>query len=367
MKITAVEPVAVAIPYDHGAPKPASHGMGGWATQPILLMRVETDAGITGWGEAFGHASTPVTITAITEIVAKLAVGRDPLQGPALMDDLVRRTQSMARGGPVQFALSGLDIALWDIAGQAAGQPVWRLLGGTEKKATIPAYASLFRLGTPELVAKVAGAAVARGYRHVKLHEHDVDTTRAARAAIGDDVSLMVDTNCYWDSPEEIVAVCAELEPYDLAWLEEPLYPADSYDVLARLRRQVPVPFACGENLGNLNDLRWLVEAGAVDIVQPSVAKIGGITALVKAMAHVAGKGGRAVPHSPFLGPALVATIHVIASLPHEVWCEHRFCDLEASPLGDAVVARDGRLAVPDGPGLGITVDRRVIEKYRVR
>ena len=365
MKITRIEPIFLKIPYDHGAPKPASHAMGAWDMQPILLVRVETDAGLTGWGEAFGHASTPVTITAITEIVAKLAIGRDPTDIAALMTDLTRRTQSMARSGPVQFALSGLDIALWDIAGQRQGKPVWQLLGGRERKASIPAYASLFRLGAPDLVAKVAGAAAARGYGAIKLHEHSVEAAAAARAAIGPERALMMDTNCHWDSPEAIVAICRELEPQDLAWLEEPLYPVDSYDVLAETRRKVRVPFAAGENLGNLNDARWLTAARGVDIVQPSVAKIGGISAAWQAIAHVESQGLRAVPHTPVLGPALVATIHMIAALPHEVMCEHRFCDLEASPLGGAVVARAGRLAVPDGPGLGFAVDEAVLRAYR--
>src|SRR3954468_3249547 len=159
MKITRIEPIFLKIPYEHGAPKPASHAMGAWDMQPILLVRVETDSGITGWGEAFGHASTPVTITAVTEIVAKLAIGRDPADIALLMGDLTRRTQSMARSGPVQFALSGLDIALWDIAGKRQGKPVWQLLGGKERKATIPAYASLFRLGTAEYVSRVAAEA----------------------------------------------------------------------------------------------------------------------------------------------------------------------------------------------------------------
>jgi D-galactarolactone cycloisomerase len=366
MKITRIEPIFLEIPYEHGAPKPASHAMGAWDMQPMLLLRVETDAGITGWGEAFSHASTPVTISAIAEIVAKLAIGRDPTDIAALMGDLTRRTQSMARAGPVQFALSGLDIALWDIVGKARGRPVWQLLGGSGAKQAIAAYASLFRLGSPELVAKVAGAAAARGYGAIKLHEHSVAAAASARAAIGPDRGLMMDTNCFWDSPSAIVAICKELEPYDLAWLEEPLYPVDSYDLLADIRRQVGVPFAAGENLGNGNDVRWICAARAVDIVQPSVAKIGGISAAWQAIAHIEAQGLRAVPHTPFLGPALVATLHLIAAMPQEVPCEHRFCDLEASPLGDAVVARDGQLAVPQGPGLGFAVDEAVVEKYRI-
>jgi L-alanine-DL-glutamate epimerase-like enolase superfamily enzyme len=191
-----------------------------------------------------------------------------------------------------------------------------------------------------------------------------VPAVAAARAAMGPDISLMVDTNCAWDDPDEIVAVCRAIEPYDVAWLEEPLYPADAYDVMARIRRQVRVPLAAGENLGNFNDARWIVEAQAVDIVQPSAAKIGGITELRRTMVHIAAHGLRAVPHSPLLGPSLIATLHVIAAAPTELLCEHRYCDLEASPLGNAIVARDGALTVPSGPGLGFEVDDAVIGKY---
>lgn len=363
MKITSVAPILVSIPYEHGAAKPVRSGMGSWETVDIVLVRVETDVGITGWGEAFGHASTPVTMCAIREVVSKLAVGQDPSDIPTLMQVLSRRTQSMARSGPVAFALSGLDIALWDIAGKAAGQPVWKLLGGASAK-TLKAYASLFRCNTPEAVSKVAAAAVERGYRHVKLHEHAVEVIRAARAAIGPDIELMVDTNCFWTEPEAVVEVCRQLEGENVAWLEEPLYPADSYDLLARLRRASTIPVAAGENLGNINDLRWMLATDAVDVTQPSVAKIGGITELWKAMSVSREHGTRAVPHTPFLGPALLAVMHVIAALPNDILCEHRFCDLQALPIGDSVVSSNGMLQTPDRPGLGFDVDMKIIGAY---
>lgn len=365
MKITHVEPILVALPYEHGAPKPVRTGMGTWETQDILFVRVDTDEGITGWGEAFSNASTPVTIPAISEVIAKLTIGRDPSDIGALMFDLTRRTQSMGGSGPIAFALSGLDIALWDIAGKVAGEPLWRLFGD-RAKATVPAYASLFRLGSPEHVTRVAGNAAARGYRHIKLHEHTVEAVAAARAAVGPDVALMVDTNCFWTSPDDVISFCDQVAPYDVTWLEEPLYPADAHDAMARIRDKVHVPLAAGENLGNYNDVRWTVDAGAVDIVQPSVAKIGGITELRRALAYAASKNMRAVPHSPYVGPALVAAVHVIAAMPLDVVCEHRFCDLAASPIGDCVISRDGTLPVPQGPGLGFEVDQTIIDKYRI-
>ena len=362
MKITKVEPILVAVPYEHGAPKPMRHGVGGWDTQDILFVKVETDEGITGWGEAFSNSSSPVTVPAIAKIVAPLAVGRDPGDIATLMRDLTRRTQSIARSGPVAFALSGIDIALWDIAGKIAGEPVWKLLGGAPRD-TLEAYASLYRLTTPDYVSKVSGAAAARGYRHVKLHEHTVEAVAVARAAVGPGVSLMADVNCHWDRIEDVVDFCRGAEKHRLAWLEEPLFPVDRYDLLARLRSLVNIPLAVGENLGNANDARWL--GRAADIAQPSVAKIGGVSGAWEAIKYLRGEGVRVVPHSPFTGPALVATIHLIAAMNEDVMCEHRFCDLAASPIGDCVLARDGRIAVPKGPGLGFEVDETVIAKYR--
>jgi L-alanine-DL-glutamate epimerase-like enolase superfamily enzyme len=365
MKITRVDPILVALPYEHGAPKPKRTGLGTWETQDILLVRVETDAGIVGWGEAFSNSSTPVTVPAIARVIAKLATGRDATDIPALMADLTRRTQSMGRAGPIAFALSGLDIALWDIAGKAAGQPVYRLLGGAEK-ASIPAYASLFRLGTPDTVARITATAAERGYRDIKLHEHSIENVAAARSAVGAGIGIMVDTNCHWSSADAVVAACRDMEPYDVAWLEEPLYPADAYPELSWIRAGSNVPIAAGENMGNFNDVRRAIEATAVDVVQPSVAKIGGITETWKILQYARDQGVRAVPHSPFSGPALIAAMHMIAALPDEVSCEHRFCDLGANPLGRWGEAQDGRLAVPQAPGLGFEVDLDIVEKYRV-
>jgi L-alanine-DL-glutamate epimerase-like enolase superfamily enzyme len=363
MKITHIEPIHVSIPFEHGAPRP-SEGLGAGGRFDILFVRVETDAGITGWGEAFGYAAGPVTMAALTRIVAPFAVGRDATDIPALMGELWFRTKGMSRNGPVAFALSGLDIALWDIKGKIAGAPIWRLLGGAGRPR-VEAYASLMRLG-PAHVGKVAADAAARGYRHIKLHEHSVEAVAAARAAVGRDVPLMLDTNCFWPTVEAAREAAQAMQPHGLAWLEEPLYPPDDFAALARLRRETSVPIAAGENLGNVMDIRHIAEAKAVDVVQPSLAKMGGISEVVKAIADAEQRGTRVVLHAPYSGPALIAAVHVIAAQQADMLCEHRYGDLAATPLGDWTEARDGFLRVPDGPGLGIEVDVAAIERYRV-
>ncbi|MEE9195043.1 MAG: mandelate racemase/muconate lactonizing enzyme family protein [Alphaproteobacteria bacterium] len=364
MKITKVEPILIHVPYEHGAPKPPMSSGEVRTSMDAILVRVETDKGITGWGEAFGFATTPVTIPAITKAIAPRAVGRDPADIDGLTTSIKRQLQNMMHGGPARFALSALDIALWDIKGKIEGAPIWQMLGGRPKDF-VPAYASLLRLGEPGLVTRIVDAALARGYAQIKLHERSVEAVAAARAAMGPGVPLMVDTNCAW-AIDEAIAMAHAMLPHDLTWLEEPITPPDDYDSLARLRQETGIPIAIGENLGNPNDVRWLANAGAADIVQPSVVKLGGISDAWSTIAFARSQGIRCVPHSPFIGPGLIATIHLVAAMGADVPCEHRYCELEASPMGEYFDLVDGGLRVPQGPGLGVDPDEEVIARYRV-
>ncbi len=183
MKIIRVEPILIAVPYEHGGPKPMRPS-GPWTHMETLFVRVDTDAGITGWGEAFGFAASAVTRQAITLAVAPLCVGCEFNDVPSFMADLQRKLHAMGRHGPVSFALAGIDIALWDIAGKAQDVPVHRLLGGATRER-IPTYASLLRYGKPDFVARYTKEAVARGYTSVKLHEHLTETIAPAREAAG--------------------------------------------------------------------------------------------------------------------------------------------------------------------------------------
>ncbi len=365
MKITKIEPMFIAIPFEHGAPKPMLGTGSTRGTMDSVYVRVETDQGLVGWGESFGFACCPVTHYIIEKLVAPMAVGRDCDDIGALMFDLHKRLQNMGRNSPVIFALSGLDIALWDIAGKAKGLPVHTLLGSTGKKKTIEAYASLLRLETAEHVHNVCETVLKRGYKHVKLHERAVETTAAARKTLGEKYPLMLDTNCTW-TPAQALEMAKKLEPYDLTWLEEPLFPPDDYAALAALRAATSIPIAAGENLGNILDVRRIVEAGAVDIVQPDPIKMGGVTECWKALEYARKKGVQAEPHTPWYGPGLAAGLHLIGAMPGECLVEYYFADLAASPLGEMAIPKNGRLQVPDGPGLGISVDEKIVAKYRV-
>lgn len=363
MQITRVEPLLIAVPFTHGGPKP-KRAAGSWDRMESLLVRIDTDAGVTGWGEAFGFAVSPVTRAAVSHVLGPICIGRDPEDIPALMAALRKSTQNMGRSGPVRYALSGIDLALWDIAGKIQGKPLHALFGGA-KKTAIPTYASFLPYHDVELVERNTRACVDQGYRHIKLHEKTVDTVAAARRIAGDDVALMLDTNCAW-SLDEATRMAKLLEPYGLEWLEEPIYPPDDYAALGQLRRETSIKIALGENVGSADEARRAAEAGALDIFQPDAIKIGGLGELREAIAIAFAHGIRVEPHSPFFGPAIVATLHVIATLETPTLCERFYCDLEGYIAGEGVAVSGGMMQVPQGPGLGITIDEALVARYRV-
>jgi D-galactarolactone cycloisomerase len=364
MKITRVETIVVKVPYRHGGP-PTGFGGRVWTMLDTLLVRVDTDSGLTGWGEAFGYNVIPATKAAIDELIAPLVIGRDAAAIADLSREVQRTLHNFGRGGPVIYGVSGIDIALWDIAGKAAKLPLHRLLGSAGRDA-IPAYASLMRYGDPELVARKTAEAVERDYRSVKLHERDVASVRAAREAAGTDMAIMLDTNCPW-TVSEALAMAHALEPYGLYWLEEPVWPPEDYAGLAEVRRATPIPIAAGENAGSVTDLGHMMDARAVSYLQPSVTKVGGVSAMSAVLTLAANRDVAVVPHAPYFGPGLLATLHVLAAAPAETLFERLFVDLDASLFGDLVDPVGGRMRVPNGPGLGADPDPAVVARFRAK
>jgi len=362
MKIAAVDTMLLRIPYRQSGP-PTGFGGKVWTTLDTLLVRVDTDEGITGWGEAFGYNVNEGTKATIDSLIAPLCVGRDPTAIAELMTDLQRKLHFFGRGGPVTYGLSGIDIALWDIAGKCAGLPLHRLLGGGARRR-LRAYASLLRYGDPAVTTKLAAEAVQRGYRHIKLHEIELAPVASAREGAGRAAALMVDTNCPW-SLAEARRMAKALAPYDIFWLEEPIWPPEDMDALAELRRGSPMPIAAGENAGSAVQFAQMFAVGAVDYAQPSVTKIGGVSELRKVMGLADAANVSVVPHSPYFGPGLLATLQVLAAAPQETLVERLYVDLEASLFGEFTDAREGMMTVPDGPGLGCDPDASVIKRFR--
>jgi D-galactarolactone cycloisomerase len=329
-----------------------------------LLVKVETDEGVTGWGEGFGHRIYTATKAAIDSFIGQMFIGKDPTAISALVEEAQRNLGGVGRNGPAMYALSAIDIALWDIAGKLAKLPLYRLLGGSPR-ARLPAYASLLRYGEPAAVTQYTERALKRGYRHIKLHEITAPPIEAARKAAGAGIPIMVDCNCPW-TVAEAIRMARELERFDLKWLEEPVWPPEDHAGLARVQVEGGIPTAAGEN-AMLPEFKSMLEAGALSYAQPSVTKVGGVTMMRKVMALADAHGVTVVPHSAYFGPGLLASIHCIAAMPGGGLVERYDADFAVNPLHDAILPdKDGTLAVPQGPGLGVEPDMAVVEKLRI-
>jgi L-alanine-DL-glutamate epimerase-like enolase superfamily enzyme len=364
MIITGIETVPLRIPFTAGTKSDASAwGDSNLPAADSLFVKVTTDQGLVGWGEAFGFRAVASAKLAVDQLIAPLCVGQDATRIAPLMLDVQKKLHVFGRAGGLAFGMSAVDIALWDIAGKAAKQPLYRLLGGGA--ADIACYASLVRYSDSALVRSSVRQAIDAGFGTLKLHEIELSAVRAAREEAGFDIELMLDVNCPW-TLNEARPIAEELKAIRLKWLEEPLWPPENFDGLAELRGMSGVPIAAGENVCTLMDFQRMLAAKAVDFVQPSPAKMGGITELIKIFPLAAVHNTPVMPHSFYDGPGLLAAIHATAALgTAESMIEWRWFDLEATIYGTALSPKAGRISVPQGPGLGIDPDPDVIRAYR--
>lgn len=340
-----------------------------FTSMQCLLVKVITRDGLVGWGEAFGHKSNPATLAALGEIVCPFFIGRssDPVtQTPAAE----RAFHAFGRTGPVHYALSAVDTALWDITAQRAGLPLRRLLN-PEARNTITGYASLVHYGEdPIQVADQLRLAQRHGFRAFKLHESTPTAIAAARETVGR-APLMADVNCKW-TVQEAEAVLTALEPLELLWMEEPVFPPDDSAGLFRLNSRHR-NIAAGENHSGVRALIADMERGALAFAQPSVGKIGGVSAMFEVIAAGRRVDAAVVPHNFYYGPALLATAQLIATsvandlpeleIPFLHWDSllHPF----HAPHQNGVLA-GGSIPLPDAPGLGFSPDPQVLERSRI-
>ena len=225
MKISKVETIVIKMPMllEGGTvPHPGGRPM---TSVEMLLVRVDTDEGLSGWGEASANRLLPATKTAIDTLIAPMCIGRDPTAITGIANHIERTLGGSGRSSVSRYAMLAIDIALWDIAGKIAGLPLYRLLGGSLRRE-LPAYCSLLRYSEPATVARFTERGLKRGYRHIKVHEITVPAIKAGRDAAGAEIPLMVDVNCAW-TVDEAIKMARKLEPLDLKWIEEPVWPPD--------------------------------------------------------------------------------------------------------------------------------------------
>ena len=325
-----------------------------------LMVKVTTSKGLIGWGEAFGHKVNDVTWAALESLVAPFYLNKlvDP---EALNDQAQRAFHAFGRTGPVLYAISALDIALWDIKAQIAEMPLRQLLNPAARNS-IGAYASLVHYGEdPAEVARQISRAQGLGFEAFKLHESSYPAIAAARAQAGASAPLMVDVNCRWNEADAAAAIDSFL-PLNLRWLEEPLWPPDDVEAHRRLNSR-GIALAGGENASGAEALDAALAAGALGVAQPSIGKIGGFSSMLR---YLSPRTDTAVvvPHCFYYGPAQVATAQFIAAMSEEVQLEVPLLvwDEHLHPL-HAVRAN---LDLPDTSGLGFAPDAEVLERHLI-
>ncbi|KRR19152.1 enolase [Bradyrhizobium lablabi] len=367
MLITKVRAHHIRIPYDAGVAS-FKQGASAISALEIVMVEVSTDAGIAGWGDAFAYVCPRTSFAAIEEMIAPQTQGQqvpDAADIPAFMEQIQRNLHLFGRYGITMFAISALDIALWDLAAKVEGMPLHRLIGEA-RRTHVPAYASLLRIGKPELIARECETALRQGYKAIKLHETTTPAVFAARQAIGPDIPLMVDMNCPLNGEDAIAFAhsCRDAAPL---FLEEPVWPPEDFATLAEVRTKGGLNVAAGENACTVHQFRQMMKAGAVSHAQPSVIKVGGISEYLDVVDLADEFDVRLAPHSPYFGPGFLATLHLM-SLRDDASFVEVFSMKRAACLwrGRIDVDGDGNVEVRQGPGLGYEPDKAVMEQYRV-
>jgi len=343
----------------------------------IVLVEVLTDEGVTGrsyiptqYSRSLGRLSDHACAI-LNKNLKRIVLGQDPFSYQFVWEKIYNSITRWGRRGLWIHCLGAIDIALWDIIGKVAKQPLWKLLGGYREK--VPVYANCAFTLPPEQLAKRALEYVEQGFKGVKFRGGMVDATpevatcriKAVREAVGPDVAVMVDINGTWDA-DTAIRMCRKWERYDLFWIEEPVHP-DDIPGFKRLKRTTSIPIATGEQHTTRFDFRQLIESGAVDIIQPGVRRVGGVTEWMKIWSLAT---MYSIPLAPPTDQYLHA--HMLAAVPNTVWIE--FCAKDNAFLQlqhnlfrephEPKTAKDSYIDAPRRPGVGLELDPEAARLY---
>ncbi len=361
----------------HDLEKPFQSSFSVFKARRNCLVEVVCDNGLIGWGECLGPADINV---AVVESMAAFIIGRNPLDIEPIWLELYNQFRDQGQRGSIHTALSGIDIALWDIAGKHFNAPVYQLMGGAYR-TKIPAYATGgFRPEggdhTAHCAEEVAGF-VAKGFRAVKIKigygiESDLKTIAAVRDTIGSDVELMIDANHGYDAIDAIEMGRRAVQ-YNIEWFEEPVVP-EALASYHKIRGAQSIPVAGGETWHGRWAVHQALESQAVDILQPDVCGMGGLSEVRKIITLADTHHVRLVPHVWGTAVALAAALHFHAIIPpsppsHEARSPRLEFDRTYNPFCQAIVLepiehQNGTVTVPSGPGLGIEIKRDALKKF---
>ena len=361
MKITSIETAHYDIPLPEVLTD-STHGEMRYFA--VVTVRVRTDDGAAGLGYTYtvGKTGGGAILSLIDRDLSALLLGQDPRRNEQIWEKLWWGAHYVGRGGIASFAISAIDIALWDLKSRLAGEPLWRLLGGHSGRARV--YAGGIDLEmSPEQLREQTHRNLDRGYRAIKMkagRERLADDTAriaAVRDVIGADMPLMVDANMRWTADQAIRAARAFTE-YDLTWLEEPVIP-DDVDGHVRVLREGGIPVAAGENYRTIYEFQKLIAAGGVSFPEPDLSNIGGITGWMK-VAHLAEAHNLPVTTHGVHD----LHVHLLAAVPNASLLEAHGFGLEEFIL-EPVQIREGYVAAPESPGHGIEFDWGRLETHR--
>ena len=356
----------------------------GWVRQrAATLVRITADNGLSGWGEAFAQGLEPpeIAAAAIEHGLKPIIVGENPLKPAVLWQKMYNQTRDFGRKGSVVSAISAVDIALWDLAGQYYEQPLYRLLGGEFRTRVEPYATGFYRIkgqGEASRLAEEAQSHKEAGYGAMKVKlgfglNDDLKVMTAVTEALNDPgIELMVDVNHAYGRSEAL-QLGKELEKYNIRWYEEPVVPED-IDGYVELRNKISVPIAGGENEHTPFGFRHLIQSGAIDVAQPDVGSCGGITAArdIISMAHA--NGVMVNPHVWGSAIAQAASLQLLAIIPDThaaLFPKQPILEYDRSdhPFRQHLITQpwqlqNGEIAIPDGPGLGIEVRMDTVEQF---
>ncbi len=381
MKIIDVKTHVLSTPLE----EPFSFSMGWVTRRSTMIVEVLTDEGVTGWGESLCHGLQPPQIAqTIVQVALKpILVGQDPGDVDVLWERMYNLTRPYGQKGAVPNAISAVDIALWDCLGRSAGKPVHKLLGGAYRTRVQPYATGFYRVEGKSYPADAVAEAkrhLAKGFTAMKLKtgfgvEEDIDYILGVREGIGKGPKLMIDANHAYNVGAAR-RILKAIEPADIHWFEEPISPED-IDGYRELKTLTNIYLAAGENEFTKIGFREWIARRAVDILQPDLCSAGGFTECRKISALAQAWHMPIVPHVWASGIGLAASLQFLATIPPaplalnpiEPMLEY---DQSSHPfrqelIHGAITMRDGMVDIPQTPGIGVEINREVIEKYTVR
>ena len=381
MKITDLEAMVLESPLENKPPEGSEEAAG---VKHLLLLKLSTDEGITGWADVetaphVGAAAVNAPASGVEALdgLRSLVIGEDPFEVERLWDKMYRGSIYYGRRGVAIQVLSGFDLACHDIMGKSVGRPVYKLLGGAYRDR-VRAYASTLFRPTPDDMKRACEGYLRRGFTAIKFgwgvfgqdRKRDLALVKAAREAIGPDVDLLVDAG--WKvnrSAYDAISLLRDLEPYRIFWLEDFLHP-ECYEGYAAVKAAgVKTRLAAGEQEATAWGFHDLIHRGRVDVVQPDLSRCGGFTQFRKIAWEAERAGVDVCPHAWLTDLLTAASLHANAALPRSLFLEY---NVSASPMLREIIAdpiemdADGFITVPQGAGLGVEVNEEAVGRYRI-